>query len=77
MHVHDHEMVAQQALERLVQAVALFDVEHVVLATQFDQLLDAVRVHGSFGQHGQHGEGKRGEFRHEAGVEAGKFIVNL
>ena len=51
--------VAQQAVDGLVDAGPLPDVDHLLLAALPDQLLHPVRVHGRFVEQREDGERKR------------------
>jgi hypothetical protein len=58
------QIAAQQAVDGLVQAVALTDVNDLVLAARLDELLHPVGMHRGFGEHREDGERKRGMANH-------------
>src|ERR687884_1029958 len=51
--------LALQAVDRLVNAGPLPDVDDLVLAALLDELLHAIRVHGRLVQEPEHGQGQR------------------
>ena len=59
------QVAAQQAVDGLVQAVALADVDDLVLTARLDELLHPVGMHRGFGEHREDGERERGVANHE------------
>jgi len=57
------QTVAEQPFDGLVDAVALRDVDDLVLVSLLDQLLHAIRVHRRLGQHRQHRDRQHGSPR--------------
>jgi hypothetical protein len=51
--------LALQAVDGLVNAGPLPDIDALVLATLLDELLHAIRVHGRLVQEPEHGQGQR------------------
>ena len=60
----DEQVVAHEAVDRLVELRALADVDDLVLAALPQELLHPVRVHGLLGGEGEDGEGEAGALSH-------------